>query len=107
MRTIKKNVESVLKTHSETRNSDRLLWILYLVMYHELRFVLGDKYQEFRKLILSPEVPMPDRIRLLRQEINEEGLFIPADSIKVTSKEIKSMKKYLKGREEKTNVNIS
>lgn len=75
--TIKEKVEKILKEFPKTRDSDKLLWIAYMVIYHDLKHVLGEKsYQYFKMMLLDENVPTMESVRRVRQKLQESGNYI-------------------------------
>lgn len=76
-------VEMILEKYPQTRDSDKLLWLGYLVLFHDLKTLLGDdSYAKFRDLLLSENTPSMESIRRTRQKIQEEGKYLGTERIK-------------------------
>ena len=75
--TNKEKVEDLLSKYPATRDSDKLLWLAYLVVYRDLRFKIGpEAYLKFKNILLSPETSSMESIRRVRQKLQEDGLYI-------------------------------
>ena len=74
--TCKDKVESILNKYGETRDSDKLLWLAYLCTNHGLNNILGDKYPEFKKMIMNESTPTMESIRRIRQKFQEDGKYV-------------------------------
>lgn len=73
----KDKVEKILKEHPGTRDSDKLLWLAYLAIYHDLRNKLGPvAYESFKAILLSDETVTMESIRRMRQKFQEGGNYI-------------------------------
>jgi hypothetical protein len=67
-------VKYILKEHPETRDSDKLLWLAYLCVFHDLKKALGmEKYLILKSLIMSEDTATMESVRRMRQKIQEEG----------------------------------
>lgn len=76
LKTIKARVAAILERYPETRDSDKLLWLAYMNLNHNLKGVLGvQSYQYLKELIMSDDVPSTESIRRVRQKIQENGLY--------------------------------
>lgn len=52
----KDRVEHILKEYPTSRDSDKVLWLAYLVMFHDLRKILGPTaYAEFKTILLNDD----------------------------------------------------
>ena len=72
-------VEYLLKNYPALRDSDKKLWISYLVMFHSLRERLleaHDPYEAFCDLYLDKSVPSHESIRRNRQKIQQNGKYV-------------------------------
>jgi len=71
-------VEFLLKSSKGLRSNDMKLWIAYLVMFHDLQTVVAKKkpYEQFKKLVLSDDVPSMETIRRTRQKIQSTGKYV-------------------------------
>ena len=73
----KDKVESLLKSYPECRDNDKLLWLAYLVVFHDLREILGEEaYVKFRELLLNEDTVTMESIRRVRQKFQEEGKYV-------------------------------
>jgi len=73
----KDKVEKILKEHPGTRDSDKLLWLAYLAIYHDLRNKLGPvAYESFKTILLSDETVTMESIRRMRQKFQENGHYV-------------------------------
>lgn len=74
---IKDKVGFILKEYPQTRDCDKLLWLAYLSMFHDLKNVLGENnYSNFKNLILSKKTPSTESIRRVRQKYQEKGEYV-------------------------------
>jgi len=74
--TCKEKVEKLLSRHFETRDSDKLLWIAYLVSYHGLREILDDdSYFKFKNMIMNENTPTVESITRIRRKFQEDGKY--------------------------------
>jgi len=77
MKKAKHRVEKILSDYPETRDSDKLLWLAYLVIYHDLKNVIGEyAYRDFRTLLMEKETVTMESIRRMRQKFQESGKYI-------------------------------
>jgi hypothetical protein len=79
LKTNKAKIEYILKNYPSLRDSDKKLWISYLVMFHALKETLNsasDPYESFCDLYLSSGVPCTETIRRLRQKIQQDGKYL-------------------------------
>lgn len=75
--TIKEKVAILLNNHPDTRNSDKLLWLAYLCVHHDLIKILGqENYSKFKTLLMNDSTPTMESIRRVRQKYQEGGLFV-------------------------------
>ena len=76
--TIKSKVRYILEKHPETRDSDKLLWLAYMCIFHDLKsmFKSEDEYKRFRTLIMNSKSPTFESIRRVRQKYQEAGEFV-------------------------------
>ena len=73
----KDKVESLLKSYPECQDNDKLLWLAYLVVFHDLRKTLGEEaYVKFRELLLNEDTVTMESIRRVRQKFQEEGKYV-------------------------------
>jgi len=73
----KERVEFVLEKYPSTRDSDKLLWLAYLVIFHDLKNVLGEEHYELLKsVVMDKTCPTMESIRRLRQKFQEGGKFV-------------------------------
>lgn len=73
--TIRDNVEKVLGIFPETRNSDKLLIVMYWTMIDGLTF---NSEEEFISGMVN-KATSTESIRRARQLVQEEGKFLPTD----------------------------
>lgn len=77
LKTCKEKVGQILEQYPKTRDSDKWLWIAYLVIHHDLKNLLGEKaYESFKGLILNDKTPTMETVRRIRQKYQEEGKFV-------------------------------
>lgn len=73
----KDRVEHLLKEYPATRDSDKILWLAYLVIYHDLKSIIGVKaYEDFKALLLHKETVTMESIRRIRQKHQEGGKYV-------------------------------
>lgn len=74
--TCKSKVENVLLKYPDTRDSDKLLWIAYLVKYHGLRNILDDyAYAAFKAMVMDENTPTVESITRIRRKFQEQGKY--------------------------------
>jgi len=76
---IKDKVEALLKKYPDTRDSDKILWLVYLNRYYGLKENMNiskKPYETFKKLILNSRAPKFETIRRVRQKFQEEGNYL-------------------------------
>jgi hypothetical protein len=74
LETCSDKVEAIMKVHPATRDSDKLLWLAYLVVHHDLRKLLGDKaYTQFKDILLDKKTPTMESVTRARRKIQESG----------------------------------
>lgn len=74
--TNKKKVWKVMETHPATHDSDKLLWLAFLCIHHNLQGVIGKAtYVKLRALIMDEDTPTMETVRRIRQKFQEEGHF--------------------------------
>jgi len=74
--TIKSKVEKILNKFPITRDSDKLLWLGYLVQYHNLKTALGEEgYKALKAVIMHEDTPTMESVRRVRQKLQEEGKY--------------------------------
>lgn len=67
---------AILEAYPEARDSDKLLWLAYLVLYCDLKTILGPKaYDDLKKVIMKDSTPTMETVRRVRQKIQENGHF--------------------------------
>lgn len=77
LNTASDNVRQLLSDYPETRDSDKMLWLAYLVRHHGLRRIIGDDaYFEMKRIILNKKTPTMESITRARRKIQENGEFI-------------------------------
>ncbi len=77
LRRAKDRVEFLLSKHPVCRDDDKLLWIAYLVTFHDLKLAIGnDAYEKFKKILLDEDTCSMESVRRVRQKFQEEGSFI-------------------------------
>lgn len=74
---VREKVERLLSAYPITRDNDKLLFVAYLVEFHNLKAMLGEKsYLIFKSILMSPEVPSIESMRRMRQDIQSKGQFV-------------------------------
>lgn len=77
IRTTKHKVEELLEKYPPLRDSDKLLWLAYLVRYHNLKAHLGDEaYSHLKEIIMDTNTPTMESIRRVRQKLQEQGKYV-------------------------------
>lgn len=77
LKTIKKKVEYILLYHPMTRDSDKILWLSYMNLFHGLREKLGEEaYQQFKAILLDDNTPTMESIRRIRQKFQEDNKYV-------------------------------
>lgn len=79
LKNCKDKVGFILKRVPATRDSDRLLWVTYLNLFHDLRRRMDnskDPYETFKRVVLDKDTPPMESIRRVRQKFQEGGQFI-------------------------------
>lgn len=77
LKTIKEKVEIILLNYEITRDSDKYLWLAYLVEFHNLRNEIGDSaYLKMKKIVLDDKTPTMESIRRIRQKFQESGDYV-------------------------------
>lgn len=73
LRINKDRVEMILSKYPETRDSDKLLWLAYMCIFHELKCHIGtNAYNKLKRLITDPSTPSFESVRRVRQKIQEK-----------------------------------
>lgn len=76
LETCKDKVGFILSEYVSTRDSDKMLWLAYLVMFHDLKGILGkESYEKLKTLIMSENTPTMESIRRIRQKYQEGGMY--------------------------------
>lgn len=74
---VKDKVEYILGKYPETQDSDKLLWIAYLALFHDLKGKLGPSgYFKFKSMLLNPGTCTMESVRRVRQKFQEEGKYV-------------------------------
>lgn len=75
----KDRVAYLLEKYPATRDCDKTLWLAYLVLYHDLRKLLGEAaYEKFKSLLLNKDTVTMESIRRMRQKFQEDGKYLGA-----------------------------
>lgn len=70
-------VEQILKTSTECRDSDMILWLAYCVNNHDLINVLGlDSYNKLKKFIRNYDIPNVESVGRARRKFQEQGMYL-------------------------------
>lgn len=78
--TIKEKVELLLSKYPETRDSDKLLWLAFMVTYHNLKSTMNEEtYIRFKTLLLNNDTPVMESVRRVRQKFQENGKYPPTN----------------------------
>ena len=75
--TTKSRVKHLLEIYPSTRDSDCLLWLAYLCLFHNLKSELGhEAYLTLKKVLLDEETCSMESVRRMRAKLqNDEGVF--------------------------------
>ena len=98
LETNKGRVEYLLKNYAPLRDSDKKLWVAYLVIFHGLREKLleaSDPYDAFCELYLDRSVPSNETIRRLRQRFQETGKYLGKNRRDLAKRKAKKYEKAL------------
>jgi hypothetical protein len=80
--TCKEKVGHILNAYPETRDSDKTLWLAYLVIFHNLKNTLGEEnYRVFKAIIMNDKTPTMESIRRIRQKFQEDGKYVGENRI--------------------------
>lgn len=97
IKTIKDKVLTLLQNYSNVRDSDKLLWLAYLVEFHNLKEVLGeDGLKKFRTLLMNEDTPSMESVRRCRQKIQENNPALAGKNRKERMQESESVKEVLR-----------
>ena len=74
---VKDKVGYILCHYPATRNSDKLLWLAYMCVYHGMREYIGDEaYFKLKDFLLDKKViSYPSIIRMRADLQNNDGLY--------------------------------
>lgn len=73
----KDKVEALLNQYPVVRDSDKLLWLAYLVKFHDLKNELGEvAYRKFERILLDKNTVTMESIRRVRQKFQEQGKYV-------------------------------
>lgn len=76
---VRSQVEYLLKTDKDLRDDDKLLWLTYLVTYHDLKTQVNNSptpYEALCDVLLNEDIPAIETIRRTRQAFQEQGLYL-------------------------------
>jgi hypothetical protein len=69
-------VEQILKTSVECRDSDMILWLAYCANHHQLIQVLGmDAFNKLKKFMRDFDVPTVETVGRIRRKFQEVGMY--------------------------------
>lgn len=71
----KDKVEKILKVSTEARDSDSMLWLMYMANHHDLIRVLGREAFNNLRMFLRSNVPSFETIGRVRRKFQEQGLY--------------------------------
>lgn len=72
---VKTKVEYLLDKYPATRDSDKMLWLAYIVIFEGVKSLFNKKqYEEFKKKILN--APTPESLTRVRRKFQEQGLYV-------------------------------
>ena len=72
-------VEYVLENYPKTRDSDTLLWLTYMVVFHDVSTKVNnakDSFKEMANILLKKQVPAIESIGRARRKIQEAGRWV-------------------------------
>jgi hypothetical protein len=76
LKTVKSVVGSLLEQCPELRDSDKMLWLAYLNVEHNVGNVIGwDAYSKLKAVLLDERTPTMESVRRIRQKYQESGLY--------------------------------
>lgn len=81
MTKIRGKVSMVLSKFPQTRDSDKLLWLGFMAMFHDLpRQVntpsMSDPYTTFKTILMDENTPTFESITRVRRKLQAEGKFL-------------------------------
>jgi len=92
----KSKVYFLLENYPATRDSDKLLWLAYLSMFHNLKKELGPAaYQTLKSILMDKNTCTMESVRRVRQKYQEEGLFLGRKR-KEKLEEAENVREYIK-----------
>lgn len=72
LKTNKERVYALLEKYPECRDSDKILWLVYMNKYFDLRASLGDKhYKILKNILLNEDSPSFESLSRLRRKTQE------------------------------------
>lgn len=75
--TFKDKIEYLLQRYPSFRDSDKKLFVSYMLHFHGLKELLGNTaYTKLKKALLSSPTPSIETIRRNRQRFQEQGLYV-------------------------------
>ena len=74
----KDRIEYLLSTRPETRDCDKVLWLMYLFTFHTLKSIDRSPTPSLRlsEILLASDTPTSESIRRVRQKFQESGLYV-------------------------------
>lgn len=73
---VKDRVLHILEKYPETRDSDKLLWLAYLCLFHDLQSRIGkESYLKLKDLMMEPTTSPMESVRRMRAKLQSEGFY--------------------------------
>lgn len=73
----KDRVEYLLKTYPQTRDCDRVLWLAYLCIFHNLKEEISQNgYRGLYHVVTNPATCSMESVRRTRQKFQEAGHYV-------------------------------
>ena len=74
---VKDRVEVILDEFPATRDCDKLLWLAYMSIYHDLKREIGHvAYIKLKGLIMDKNTATMESVRRVRQKFQEGGKYV-------------------------------
>ncbi len=89
-------VRALLELYPTTRDSDKLLWLAYLVNYHGLKTSIGDEaYMKFREILMNESTPTMESVTRARRKVQESDSALCGEKKSERLKQEKQMREIL------------
>lgn len=70
-------VEYILEKCPVTRDDDKLLWLTYLAVHHNLQNIIGtDAFNKFKTILMQKDTCSMESVRRTRQKFQEKGKYV-------------------------------